>query len=119
AMYYSEYFSLCTCKDFQFVFNEVWVKALGINLHFGIDGTAMLMLLLTNIVTPLVVLSSFGRPQGETRGMHALILFMQSALVGVFMSMDSFLFYLFYELALIVTSQQLTPITFTTTWHAN
>lgn len=101
ALYYSPYFSLCTCKNFQFVFNEVWVKSLGINLHFGIDGTSMLMLLLTNIVTPLVVLSMYGRPQGNTRGLPALILFMQAALVGVFMAMDSFVFYLFYELALI------------------
>lgn len=101
GMYYSPYFDLCTCKTFQFVFNHAWVQALGIRLHFGIDGTAMLMLMLTNIVTPLVVMSSFGRPQGETRGLHALILFMQSSLIGVFMAMDSFMFYLFYELALI------------------
>jgi NADH-quinone oxidoreductase subunit M len=94
-------FVICNCKPFQFTFNEVWVKSLGINFNLSIDSFSMLMLLLTNLGVPLIILSSYKSAQGETRGLFALILLMQAALLGVFMAADSFVFYLFYELALV------------------
>ena len=96
-----EVFIICNCQPFQFTFNQVWVKSLGINFNLSIDGISMLMLLLTNLAVPLIVLSSYNSPQGNTRGLFGLILLMQASLLGVFMAADSFVFYLFYELALV------------------
>ncbi len=99
--FFYQVFTICTCKPIQMTFNEVWVKSLGINFHLSIDGVSMLMLLLTNLAVPLIMLSSYGSTQGNTRGLFALILLMQASLLGVFMAADSFVFYLFYELALV------------------
>lgn len=99
-VFYEE-FTLCNCRPFQLTFNEVWVKSLGINLHFSVDAVSMMMLLLTNLAVPLIVLSSYSSAQKNTRGLFSLILLMQASLLGVFMAADSFVFYLFYELALV------------------
>lgn len=96
-----ELFILCNCAPVQFIFNQPWVTALNINFNLGIDGISMIMIMLTNLLTPIIILSAYGRPQGETRGLFALTLLMQASLLGVFMAADSFLFYLFYELALV------------------
>ncbi len=86
--------------DYQYVINEPWIQSLGINFHIGIDGISMLMVLLTTFLTPLIILSVV---VSETRTpvFYALILFMEAALIGVFVSLDGFLFYIFWELALI------------------
>lgn len=89
------------CNCYQWVFTTPWVDSLGINFAVGMNGLSMIMMMLTNIAMPFIVLSSFSTPQGETKGLHALMLFMQASLLGVFLATDSFLFYLFYEAALI------------------
>ena len=70
-------------------------------LHFGIDGMTMLMLMLTNILTPLIILSSFNEKPGYRNSFYALILLMQFGLVGVFTALDGLLFYIFWEVTLI------------------
>ncbi|MFM9051396.1 MAG: NuoM family protein [Bacteroidota bacterium] len=85
----------------QFVDNCPWIPALGISWSVGADGISLLLVLLTNILVPLIILSSFGREIKQTRLYYPLMLTMQSALVGVFCATDGFLFYVFWELALI------------------
>jgi len=85
----------------QFVFDQYWVESLGISLKFGLDGVGMLMVLLTNALVPLIIYSSFDRNIKDFKNYFSLIFFMQFALLGVFSSMDGFLFYVFWELALI------------------
>lgn len=89
---------VCPCN---FTINVPWVSSLGINFHIAIDGISMLMILLTNILLPLIILSGFGRQQERPNILYALILFMQASLIGVFVSQNAILFYVFWELSLI------------------
>jgi NADH-quinone oxidoreductase subunit M len=81
--------------------NCTWVKSLGIHFAVGLDGFAMLLVLLTTFLVPLIIVSSFKNTYDRENIFYGLILLMQMALVGVFMANDGFLFYVFWELALI------------------
>lgn len=85
----------------QFVESYEWIPSMGISYSLGVDGISLLMVLLTTVLVPLIILSSFGRIVSQSRLFFPLILIMQSALVGVFVATDGFLFYIFWELALI------------------
>lgn len=87
--------------DAQFEINRPWIYTLGINFHVGIDGISLLLVLLTNFLVPLIILTSFKHNYKNPSLFYSLILAMQMALVGVFVSLDGFLFYIFWELALI------------------
>ncbi|MCC7246517.1 MAG: NADH-quinone oxidoreductase subunit M, partial [Saprospiraceae bacterium] len=87
--------------SFNHEFSAPWFAEMGINLRLGMDGISLLMVILTNLLTPLIILS------GHTRGIepesryYGLVLLMLAALNGVFLSLDGLVFYIFYELALI------------------
>ncbi len=85
----------------QFELNYAWIKSLGINFHVGIDGISMLLVLLTTFLVPVIILTSLKTEYKNPAAFYALILAMQMALIGVFISLDGFLFYVFWELALI------------------
>ena len=85
----------------QYEINYPWSNYIKSNLHFGIDGMSMLMLLLTNILTPIIILSSFNEKPGYKNTFYGLILLMQFGLIGVFTSLDGLLFYIFWEVTLI------------------
>ncbi|MGV8915273.1 MAG: complex I subunit 4 family protein [Kaistella sp.] len=85
----------------QYEINYPWSNYIKSNLHFGIDGMSMLLLLLTNILTPLIILSSFNEKPGYKNGFYGLILLMQFGLIGVFTALDGLLFYVFWEVTLI------------------
>ncbi len=87
--------------DAQLMVDLVWIKSLGIHFKVAMDGISLLLVLLTNVLVPLIILSSFNREIKNQNSFYALILLMQSALVGVFTAQDGFLFYTFWELALI------------------
>ena len=78
-----------------------WIQSIGISFYLTLDGISMLMVLLTAVLTPLIIYASFNKHYGNAHILYALMLIMQSALIGVFTSMDGFLFYIFWELALI------------------
>lgn len=78
-----------------------WVPVLGINFSVVINGLSLLMVLLTTFLVPLIILSSFKNTYNNSHNFYGLILLMQMALVGVFVAADGFLFYVFWELALI------------------
>jgi NADH-quinone oxidoreductase subunit M len=86
----------------QFVLDFWWIPSLGISFKVGIDGISAVLVLLTNLLVPFIVLSSFHKKNYvNPSAFYSLILFMQMALIGVFTAMDGFLFYIFWELALL------------------
>ena len=82
-------------------FNSNWVQSLNIHFEVSINALSLLMVLLTTFLVPLIILSSFKSEYENPGSFYALILLMQMALVGVFVANDGFLFYVFWELALI------------------
>lgn len=85
----------------QHEINYPWSQFMKSSLHFGIDGMSMLLLLLTNILAPIIILSSFNENVNYRNTFYGLILLMQFGLVGVFTSLDGLLFYIFWEVTLI------------------
>lgn len=82
-------------------FSIPWLPEAGISFSLGMDGIALLMVLLTNLLAPLIVLSSHSRAFDNEPRYYGLVLMMLGALNGVFLAQDGLLFYIFYELALI------------------
>lgn len=85
----------------QYEIQYPWSNFIKSSIHFGIDGMSMLMLLLTNILVPLIILSSFNEEKSYRNSFYALILLMQFGLVGVFTALDGIIFYAFWEITLI------------------
>lgn len=85
----------------QFVVNVPWVRSVGMNFSVGMDGISLLLVMLTTTLVPLIILSSRASVYTKPTAFFGLILFMETALVGVFCAQDGLLFYLFWELALI------------------
>ena len=85
----------------QFVIDTPWIFALGSHFHLGIDGISMIMLILSNVVTLLVLLSTLKDEFKKPHYFYGLILIMQGAMNGVFVSLDLLPYYIFWELALI------------------
>ncbi|MBN8681680.1 MAG: NADH-quinone oxidoreductase subunit M [Chitinophagales bacterium] len=82
-------------------FDVPWIAEAGIHFHLGLDGISMLMVILSNLLSPLIVYSSFGKSYENEARYYGLITMMVGALNGVFMAIDGLAFYVFYELALI------------------
>jgi len=86
---------------FQFVSKFTWIPELGINFSFAIDGLTLLLLILTALLVSVIILFQIDNKADRPATFFGLILFMQAGLMGVFLARDGFLFYLFWELALI------------------
>jgi len=83
-------------------FNLNWIPSAGINFHLGIDGLSLCLVLLTTVLVPIILLTAFRHEEYENPGaFYALVLFMQTGLLGVFTALDAFVFYFFWEVALI------------------
>jgi len=83
----------------QFETNVPWIPTLGIHFHIGADGISLPLIILTNTLIPLILLSTFR--QAYKGNFYALVLFMQTGLLLVFTALDAFLFYVGWEIALI------------------
>lgn len=81
--------------------NYYWIESIGLNFYVAVDGISLLLVLLTTVLVPFIILSSFGRTFSKPSTFYGLILIMQMALIGVFVAQDGLLFYLFWEVALI------------------
>ena len=86
---------------FQYVWDYWWIPDLGMAWSFGVDGISMVLLILTNLLIPLIILSQINRKIESHHALVGLALIMQGALIGVFTAMDVTVFYVFWELALI------------------
>ncbi|OYQ38432.1 NADH-quinone oxidoreductase subunit M [Flavobacterium cyanobacteriorum] len=83
----------------SFIFH--WLKSPNVFLAFQSDGLSLSMLLLTTALTPIILFSSLGNTFKNAKSFYALILFMAFAMAGAFISVDGFVYYIFWELALI------------------
>ncbi|MCB2210888.1 NADH-quinone oxidoreductase subunit M [bacterium] len=85
---------------FQFVEKVPWIPSIGINYHLGLDGISLLLVLLTTFLGPIVILGS-GAIQKHLKGYFISILLLQTGMLGAFLALDLFLFYIFWEVMLI------------------
>jgi len=86
---------------FQFELNVPWIPTPNIHYHMGVDGISMWLVLLTTFLTPLGVLISWKSIHDRVKEFFILFLILETALIGVFVSLDLFLFYFFWEATLI------------------
>jgi proton-translocating NADH-quinone oxidoreductase chain M len=84
----------------QFGESYQWIPSLGVSLKFGLDGIGMPLVLLSNIVIPLTVIFAWGETK-EANRFYGLILLELVGVLGVFTSLDFFVFYIFWEIVLI------------------
>jgi len=87
--------------DFQFIERHAWIPTFGISYVVGVDGISLLLLVLTGFLTPLALLGSWESIQRKTRAFCIVVLLLESAMMGVFISLDLFLFYVFWDAMLI------------------
>ncbi|MBZ5629832.1 MAG: NADH-quinone oxidoreductase subunit M [Acidobacteriia bacterium] len=86
---------------FQFEQDIQWITTPNIHYHLAIDGISMWLVLLTTFLTPLCVLISWKSVHDRVKEFFILMLLLETALIGVFVSLDLFLFYFFWEASLI------------------
>src|SRR5216110_3121445 len=85
----------------QFQLDAPWIPAWGIHYTVGVDGISLFMVLLTTLLVPLSVLGSYSYITTRERAFYALMLVLTSGMIGVFVSLDLFLFYVMWEVMLI------------------
>jgi len=85
----------------QKVVNVPWIQSLGANYHVGVDGISLLLIMLTTLIGPLAVLSSWDAIQTRVKEYYAFMLLLQAGMLGVFISLDFFMFYVFWEVMLV------------------
>src|SRR5688500_9959577 len=85
----------------QAVFDMTWIPSWGIRFTLGIDGIAMMMILLTTSIMALSILGSWTGIRTRTHGYYTLMLILTSGMLGVFMALDLFLFYVMWEVMLV------------------
>src|SRR5579864_4929455 len=86
---------------FQYEIDKAWVSSPNIHYHMGVDGISLWLVLLTTFLTPLCVLISWKAIHERVKEFFILLLVLETALIGVFTSLDLFLFYFFWESTLI------------------
>jgi NADH-quinone oxidoreductase subunit M len=86
---------------FQFVVDTQWITSPNIHYHLGVDGISVWLVLLTTFLTPFCVLISWNSVHGPVKEFFVLMLILETAMTGVFVSLDLFLFYVFWEATLI------------------
>jgi len=82
-------------------FKHVWIERLGINVHLALDGLSLLMIVLTGLLGVLSVLCSWNEIQRQVGFFHLNLLWILGGVVGVFLAMDLFLFFFFWEVMLV------------------
>jgi NADH-quinone oxidoreductase subunit M len=87
--------------DMQFVELYRWIPSLDVSYHLGVDGISLLLIALTTFLTPISLLASWDSIQEKLKGFVALMLLLEVGILGVFMALDTFLFYVFWEFMLI------------------
>jgi NADH-quinone oxidoreductase subunit M len=83
--------------DFQFVEKRDWLPAIGSSFHVGVDGISVLMVMLTTLLTPLVIWSSWTSITQRVKEYMIVFLLLETSMIGVFSALDLLLFYVFWE----------------------
>ncbi|MCC6501213.1 MAG: NADH-quinone oxidoreductase subunit M [Anaerolineales bacterium] len=85
---------------FQFQERYDWYEAINSSVHLGVDGLSLTMVLLTTLLTPLAILASFSVAE-KVKAYMMLFLFLETGMLGVFMSLDLLVFFVFWEVGLV------------------
>ena len=85
----------------QFEQSVPWIPSLGIQYHVGIDGISLFLVLLTTVLTPIAILSSWNSIEKRVREYYLFMLMLETGMIGVFVALDFFLFYVFWEVMLV------------------
>src|SRR6266567_1189812 len=86
---------------FAFEQSAEWIPSIGAKYHLGIDGISLLLVLLTTLLGMIAILSSWSAIHQRTKEYYILLLLLQTGMIGVFVSLDFFLFYVFWEVMLV------------------
>ena len=87
--------------DYQFVERHPWLPDFGVSYHVGIDGISLWLVVLTTFLTPIALLCSWESVEHRVRDFSLFMLVLEAAMIGVFVSLDLFLFYVFWDAMLI------------------
>ncbi len=87
--------------EFQFVTLVPWIASAGISYHVGLDGVALLLVMLTTALSPIVVLSSWNAVHERVKEFQIALLVLETAMLGTFAALDLVLFYVFWEVMLV------------------
>jgi NADH-quinone oxidoreductase subunit M len=87
--------------SYQMVEQADWIPSLGARYLVGIDGISLLLVMLTTVISFLAILSSWNAIEDRLKEYYAMFLLLETGMIGVFLSLDFFLFYVFWELVLV------------------
>ncbi len=87
--------------EFQFEVKQPWMSSIGIGYHVGLDGVALLLVMLTTALMPIVILSTWNAVEDRVKEFMVALLVLETAMIGTFAALDLILFYVFWELILI------------------
>ena len=90
-----------TSAEFQLVERHAWIPTFGVDYLVGVDGISLLLVVLTGFLTPIALLSSWGSVTRKVKEFSIFVLALEAAMIGVFVSLDLFLFYVFWDAMLI------------------
>jgi NADH-quinone oxidoreductase subunit M len=85
----------------QFVERYPWIERFGISYFLGIDGISLWLIVLTNFLTPIIILASWNTIEKRVKGFHIALFILQTAMQGSFLAMDAIFFYTFWEMSLV------------------
>jgi len=87
--------------EFQFMESASWIPALGVNYTLGVDGISLWLIMLTTFLMPITILGSFSAVEHREKEYYFLLQALTTAMIGAFVSLDMFLFYIYWEAMLI------------------
>ncbi len=90
-----------SASGFFFEKNVSWIKAINTNYHVGVDGLSIWLVVLTTFIMPIAVLSTWHAVEKSRAAFYIFLLLLESAMLGVFVSLDLLVFYLFFEASLV------------------
>lgn len=90
-----------SASGFSFEKNIPWIKAINTNYHVGVDGLSIWLVILTTFIMPIAVLSTWHAVEKRHTAFYVFLLLLESAMLGVFTSLDLLVFYLFFEASLV------------------
>ena len=90
-----------SASGFYFEQNVPWIKAINTNYHVGVDGLSLWLVILTTFIMPIAVLSTWNAVEKRQTAFYVFLLLLESAMIGVFVSLDLLVFYLFFEASLV------------------
>jgi len=85
----------------QFMEHVPWIENLGISYHLGVDGISLFLVLLTTLLSPIAILSSWTAITDKVKEYMIFMLLLETGMIGVFAALDLFLFFVFWEATLI------------------